>query len=254
MLKRLQDLTLEPQLLNHHQEPPRRRDRRELSAIRSIEADGLALGEFYRALAAARRLYALVVGKRFGEQIGVMPAEWTSYWAPSRRLDHRRPDHNGSAGALNLMTLTPLFIGKQYVWTVSLPTFGPRSFWVQAGRALLLGWGTPSTSPTPPRVARELSALRRRQPPRALQRATRSSTAPSKPSATPSCKECRCALDERAHELGHEQHRGILALYNQVLDSLFSYGVDICLGAQRDFEIKASCRRVSERSQERSRN
>lgn len=256
VLRQIQDLTLELQMLELTIKNRRDSDTEEKisAAIKSIEDEGAAIsGQFKRIhteqLDAIYRLFFL--GRHYGGMMGVAPSEWDELFASLKEntLTAGTLAIHARAGTLNLLSLTPLYIGKQLVWNISLPSFDSKSYWVQLrARARLLGVRTGGAFADD---ALEKRFAKMNEPFGQAEKLTKEYFNTSYAKLYSAFETQRYAILQRvqmarnALQRLERQHTAMgtpeefSGLYNQVLDNLFSYGVDISLsGAQRDFAVK----------------
>ncbi|MBI3542120.1 MAG: hypothetical protein HY075_02435 [Deltaproteobacteria bacterium] len=270
ILKKLQDLTLELQLLEITVK--NRRDQaieeKISTAIRQIEEQGAQISERFKntrkdQLAGLWALFEL--GRRFDKITGVQPAEWEELLGALRdgQIIAGMITVHGRGGTLNLVSLTPLYIGKQFVWNVQLPQADRKSFWVQTrARAHFLGYRTGGTLADASLAARALAI---NAPYADAEKTTKEFFNTSYGRLYSAFETQRYAILQRvqmARKALTELEKNNTAmgtpeqyshLYNQVLENLFSYGVDVSLSgaAQRDFAVKGFLFAESpERSQE----
>lgn len=147
VLRRVQDLTLDLQLLEITIK--NRRDAateaKISGAIQEIADQGAAIGEKFKNIRTSQLdgLYSIMsTARRYGRMMGVMETEWEELFGALKdgTVSAGMLTVHGRAGTMSLLSLAPLYIGKQLVWNVSLPLFDRKSFWVQARvRARSLG-------------------------------------------------------------------------------------------------------------------
>lgn len=271
VLRRIQELTLELQLLEITIKNRRDTQTEEKisSAIKQIENDGAAIADRFKQIRKTQLegLFGLfMTGKRYGDALGVLPAEWDEILDALREGDlvaGMITVHAKSGVPLNLVSLAPLYIGKQYVWNISLPEFDRKCFWVQARtRGYAIGFrrlGSTIGAKALEKRAETLNASFND-----AEQATKKYFTESYVKVSAAFEPHRYAILQRvqmARKALEELEKTNTAmgapeelstLYNHVLDNLFSYGVDISLsGMHRDFEVKGILFAESpERSQE----
>lgn len=257
VLKRIQELTLDLQLLEITIKNRRDAQTEEkLSvALKEIEAQGAALSAKFKSIRASQLdgLYALLAtGRRFGRAMGIAEPEWDELFTAVKEnaITAGTLSVHGRSGALNLVNITPLYTGKQLVWNISLPAFDRKSFWVQArSRAHKLGG---LNSALISNKALEARALELNSSFADAEKSSKEYFTSSYAKLYGAFQTQRYAILQRIEMarkalIELEKHNGSMGtpeeystLYNQVLDNLFSYGIDVSLtGAQqRDFAIK----------------
>lgn len=270
VLRRIQDLTLDLQLLELTIK--NRRDSNTevkiISALREIEEQGVKITERFKAVRSTQleSLYQLMnLARRHGELLGVADAEWDELFDAVRdgSITAGTLTVHGRAGSMNLVSLTPLYIGKQLIWNVTLPSFDRKSFWVQA-RSRLRYLGAHSN----PAIANQALEARVAEMNTSFFDAEKTTKEYFTTSYTKlylafetqryailqRIELARKALQElQKHSTAMGTPEEFSGLYNQILDNLFSYGVDISLSGsqQRDFAVKGFLFAESpERSQE----
>lgn len=246
LLRRLQDLTLDLQLLELTIK--NRRDShlegKISDALKEIETEGLRVGSRFKEIRSSQleNLFMLFsLAKRHGHLLGVAPHEWdelltlvSSGSLQSGTLTVRSPQK----GILNVVKISPLTIGRQIVWNFSLPTTDRHSFWVQVRAHVQKAT-----------LDRKIALLN--EPFNEAEELAKKFFADSYAKFYSSFEEHRYAilqrismarkalteLSKRSGAMGAPEEYA--SLYNLVLKNLFSYGIDISLSnGQRDFTIK----------------
>ncbi|MBI3558398.1 MAG: hypothetical protein HY074_19185 [Deltaproteobacteria bacterium] len=270
VLRRIQDLTLELQLLEITVKNRRDAQIEEKisGAIKAIENQGTQIGDKFKAIRKEQLegIFSLfTLARTYGNMMGVAAIEWDELLGAIRdgQITAGMLTIHGRSGTLNILSLTPLYIGRQLVWSASLPTFDRKSFWVQArARARYLGYrgvGPISNAALVARTERlnasygdaekltkeffttgysKLYLAFETQRYAILQRVQLA-------------RRALVELEKNNTAMGTPEE--FSTLYNQVLENLFSYGVDISVSgaSQRDFAVKGFLFAESpERSQE----
>lgn len=253
VLKRLQDLTLELQLLeitvkNRRDEATEEKIAKSLS---EIEAEGANVTALFKTTRSEQLdgIYSLfLLGQRYGQALGVPAIEWEELFGALKdgHLTAGPIAVHSRQGTLNLFTISPLTIGKQNIWKVELPAFDRKSFWVQA-RVRTSGKNTTLSNAALERRVTLINGQYAETERLAKEYFTKSyaklysAFEVHRYAVLQRVMMARKALAELSATKGAmgtpEEYT---SLYNQLLDNLFSYGVDISLSgaAQRDFAIK----------------
>lgn len=256
LLKQVQDMTLELQLLEITVKNRRdaQTEQKTSAAIHDIEQEGMGIGQKFKALRKDQidALWSLIaLAKRYGEIVGIAPTSWDELLTSLREgsIAAGMLTIQSKRGPLNLVNIAPLYIGHQAVWNISLPGIDRKSYWVQA-RALARRKGYRNLS------ALGMSALTARveatnKPFIAAKKLTSdyfgrsygrlySAFEPQRYAILQRVQLARKALVElQKTNTAMGTPEELSSLYNQVLDNLFSYGIDISLqGSERAFAVK----------------
>jgi hypothetical protein len=257
VLRRLQELTLDLQLLEITVKNRRDQDTEGqiATALREIENEGARRGELFAALRAEQltTLYSFfALGRRYGAALGVADAEWNELFEAVRSgaVSSGTLAVHGRIGTLNLITLLPLHLGRQLVWKLALPPLDSRNFWLAARRKVQKE-GIARLAPIN-RAALSLRLDELNAPFAAAEASAREFYLASHRRLYASFERHRYAIMQRVElarkalaELGRSNSamgtpEEYSALYNKLLENLFSYGIDMSLagGEQRDMAIK----------------
>lgn len=258
ILRRLQELTLELQLLEITIKNRRDAATEEKisKSLKEIEEEGLALTKRFKNTRTEQLdgIYSLLIlGQRFGSLVGVSSIQWEELFGALKDgyLTAGPISVHTRTGALNLITISPLTMGKQVIWKVELPAFDRKSFWVQARVRAAAAYGK-ETATTLSNANLERRIEQINAPFAGAEQLAKNYFTHSYSKLYSAFEDHRYAVLQRvslARKALTELSRtnGAMgtpeeysALYNQVLDNLFSYGVDITLAGseQRDFAIK----------------
>lgn len=262
LLRRIQELTLDLQMLeitikNRRDE---KTEEKISTSLSEIENEAHTLSEKFRGtrLEQIDGLFSLfTLGRHYGKALGVAPIEWDELFNALKegQITSGLVVVHTPNGTLNLLTLNPLYMGKQNIWRVQLPTFDRKSFWVQArAKSAALGVRAPILSNAALEGRFEIiNALYGHHETMAKEYFTRSYSKlygafeEHRYAVLQRISLTRKALTQLAQTNGAMgSAENYAMLYNRVLEDLFSYGVDI-----RDFAIKGFLFSDSpERSQE----
>lgn len=271
ILRRLQELTLELQLLEITIKNRRDAATEEKisTSLKEIEEEGAAITARFKNTRAVQLdgIYALfVLGQRYGRMVGVSAIEWEELFSALKEghLTAGPISVHTRGGSLNLLTISPLTIGRQVIWKVALPAFDRKSYWVQArARAAAVTGKGSAVDLSNVMLERRIELIN--SPYASAEQLAKNYFKTSYTKLYSAFEDHRYAVLQRvslARKALSELSRtsGAMGtpeeystLYNQVLDNLFSYGVDISLAGsvQRDFAIKGFLFADSpERSQE----
>jgi hypothetical protein len=259
VLRRIQDLTLELQLLEITIKNRRDSQVEEKisAALKEVEADGQDLAVRFHLMREKQleKIYALLTtARRYGELTGVHSKEWDDVFKALANGELKTGTIlvHGKYGTLDVLTLSPLFIGRQFIWQVNLPKYDRGSFWYQArARAQHFGVYGKDAYPKIGKALLEEQVAALNEPYRQAQTFAKNYFATSYSKLYGAFESHRYAILQRitlARKALVELSRMNSAmgtpeqystLYNRTLESLFSYGIDLSLsGLQRDFEIK----------------
>lgn len=256
VLRRLQDLTLDLQLLEITVKNRRDAQIEEKisGAIKDIENRGAAISDKFKSIRKDQLegLFTLFnLARAYGNMLGVTSIEWDELLTAVREgaITNGALTIHSRVGRLNILSLTPVYIGRQMVWKISLPAFDRKSYWVQArARANQLGikkFGCVSNDALNERADRlnfsyaEAEQLTKEYFTDGYSKLY-SAFESQRYAILQRVQMARKALVELEHTntaMGAPEE--FSTLYNQLLENLFSYGVDISLsGSQRDFAVK----------------
>jgi len=246
ILKRIQDLTLDLQLLEITIK--NRRDQqveeRISAALNDIEREGAELTQNFRIvreeqLQSLSNLLSMIRPEAFG--MGVTASQWEEILLKLREGPNT-PNTiavHSKKGPLNILKLTPLYLGHQVVWNVTLPVSDSRSFWMKA--KIRTGAKSPIL-----RLVDQINkdfltteTLARNYHTQSYERLY-SAFESHRFAILQRVSLARRALNELAQSTSAMSTPEEYAqLYNQTIESLYTYGVDVSLsGLQRDFSIK----------------
>lgn len=258
VLRQLQDLMLELQLFDITIRNRRDAQFEEqlVDAVEGIKAEGARVAATVRA-AREQQLEGLFglffLGRQHGTALGVAPIEWDELFNAIKegQIKSGPVSVHTPKGTLTLFSLSSMAIGRAHVWRITMPTFDRKSFWVQARVK-----GTPGRRSIP-----ELTnaALDRRfdtfnAPYSGAEKLARNYFSASYSRLYSAFEDQRYAFLQRValarRALGQlARTNGAMGtpeqyatLYNQVLENLFSYGIDVSLPGEesptRDLAIK----------------
>lgn len=255
LLRRLQDLTLELQLveltIKNRRDP--QIESKISQALKEIEKSGNDLAKKFKVIHAdqlAGLEEVIDLAKNYGPLLGISKIQWEELKAALKdgTISAGNLTVLKKAGPLNLIELSPLSIDRQVVWSVSLPTIDRNNFWVQArSKARAAGQSANRITETALKTKLEKINL----PYISAEKLAKEYFTGGYEKLYSAFEEHRYAILQRitlARKALMElsKNNGAMgtpeeyaALYNQVLDNLFSYGVDMSLsGIQRDFAVR----------------
>jgi hypothetical protein len=256
VLKRIQDLTLELQLLEITLKNRRDGQLEEgiASAVSDIESKGQKLGDSFRVIRAEQldALFLLLVqARRFSKFAGVAEAEWNELYDSLRSgtVTAGTLVVHGKKGTLGVLSLSPLHAGKQMVWQVSIPSLDRRNFWVQARTQAAKAHAHGRSAISDAALAKAVARIN--APAADAEARAKAYFNGSYSSLYRAFERHRYAILQRVQlarnalaELGKSNAamgapEEYAQLYNQLIDNLASYGVDVSLaGNERDFAVK----------------
>ncbi|MEW6055786.1 MAG: hypothetical protein AB1540_04155 [Bdellovibrionota bacterium] len=255
LLKRIQDLTLDLQLLEitiKNKRSPET-ETKIAAALQKNENEGQKLGEKFKALREEQleQIFSLfMLARRYQEYAQVEDHVWKELFSALRdgQLTAGTLTVPSKSGVLNVLSLVPLEMGKQVLWSISLPQWDKRSYWSQVKRKLPKS--NAHSQPIHP-IALGERIQKANQAYAVAEQAARAYFVSCYAELYNAFKDHRYAILQRVTlarkalvELSQsnttmsvpEQYA---TLYNRVLENLFSYGVNISLGtAQRDYSLK----------------
>lgn len=250
ILRKLQDHTLELQLLEITIK--NRRDAgiesKISTALSQIEQNGSQLGQRFKELRTSQidHLFALfTIARKYGNALGVNESEWDELIAGLKdgRFKEGTLIVHGKRGSLNLVTLVPLYIGKQLVWSMSLPALDGQNYWVSARQQALANKNLKTLA-----EAKVAESNKSYETATALSKMYFSESYSKLYGAFETqryailqrvmlARKALQELEKNPTSMGTPEEYA--SLYNQVLDHLFSYGIDVSLSSsQRDFAVK----------------